>query len=427
MITEMAASLPRRSPLPTGFADWRARLDRERVAPVIGVAGSKGKTSVVRALESIFHAGGYRLATWTDSGVEIEGERQRGELGPWSRALTRLAAGGLDVALQELDWATVPTLSAPGVKYPVVAVANLCGNSEACFLTPETVQARRALQLIRSSIATTGRLVLNADDFALSEDAGFAGDPEGRYLVGISADTPVLRRHMLRGGDASWVENGSIVIREGPRKQRIAELSGLPSTREGTIPFAIQNALIATAIARCCGISESAVAAGLTSHEARPESMPGSFNVFDSGSATIVVDRPMPSWFLRTSLRAAANLGSGRQIRVAGPMPDVFTDDLSEVGRLLGRNGGVLIVHGDWPAERLERLRQGVAGNTVPPIFLQAPDERTAVHQAMGMLRADDVLLVLAENSQGTVSLIQRRLRRVRSQPRVDASAVKAS
>ena len=73
------------------------------------------------------------------------------------------------------------------------------------------------------------------------------------------------------------------------------------------------------------------VAAGLTSHEARPESMPGSFNVFDSGSATIVVDRPMPSWFLRTSLRAAANLGSGRQIRVAGPMPDVFTDDLSKL------------------------------------------------------------------------------------------------
>jgi cyanophycin synthetase len=427
VIAEPVAPRPRRSPLPTGFGDWRARLDRERVAPVIGVAGSKGKTSVLRALESIFRAGGYRLATWTDSGVEIEGERQRGELGPWSRALTRLAAGGLDVALQELDWATVPTLSAPGVKYPVVAVANLCGNSEACFLTAETVQARRALQLIRSSIATTGRLVLNADDFALSEDAGFVGHPEGRYLVGISADTPVLRRHILRGGDASWVENGIIVVRDGPRTQRIAELRGLPSTREGTIPFAVQNALIATAIARCCGISERVIAAGLTTHEARPESMPGSFNVFDSGSATIVVDRPMPSWFLRTSLRAAANLGSGRQIRVAGPMPDVFTDDLSEVGRLLGRNGGVLIVHGDWPAERLERLRQGVAGNTVPPIFLQAPDERTAVQQAMGMLRADDVLLVLAENSQGTVSLIQRRLRRVPSQNRVDASAVKAS
>ena len=145
VIANPVPPLPRRSTLPTGFAEWRARLDRQRVAPVVAVAGSKGKTSVLRAVESIFRAGGYRFATWTDRGVEIEGERQRGELGPWSRALTRLAAGGLDIAFQELDWATVPTVSAPGAKYPIVAVANLCANSEACFFTPETLQARRAL------------------------------------------------------------------------------------------------------------------------------------------------------------------------------------------------------------------------------------------------------------------------------------------
>jgi cyanophycin synthetase len=427
VIAEPVASPPRRFPLPTGFAAWRARLDREQVAPVIAVAGSKGKTSVLRALESILRAGGYRFATWTDRGVEIEGERQRGELGPWSRALTRLAAGGLDVALQELDWATVPTVSVPGAKYPIVAVANLCANSEACFFTLETLQARRALQIIRSSVATAGRLVLNADDFALSDAGELPEDVESRYLVGISADAPVLRRHILRGGDACWIENGSIAIREGARTQAIAEARGLPSTREGTIPFAIQNSLIATAIARCCGISESLIAGGLTTHEARPESMPGSFNVFDTGSATIVVDRPMPSWFLRNSLRAAANLGTGRQIRVAGPMPEVFTDDLTEVGRLLGRNGGVLIAQGVWPAERLENLRQGAAANTVPPIFLQAADERTAVPQAMGMLRAQDVLLVLAEDPAATVNLIQRRLRRLPPRTRHDDTVVTAS
>jgi hypothetical protein len=153
--------------------------------------------------------------------------------------------------------------------------------------------------------------------------------------------------------------------------------------------------------------------------------MPGSFNVFDFGSATIVVDRPMPSWFLRSSLRASANLGSGRQVLVAGPMPNVATEDLFEVGRLLGRNGGVLLAHGGWPAERLEHLRQGAAGNSVPPIFLQAPDERTAVQQAMSMLRAKDVLLILAEDPQATVTLIQRRLPRV--PPRNDPTAAQAS
>src|SRR5215210_975632 len=130
MIAAPVAPYPLRIPRPSGFAEWRARLDRERVAPVIAVAGSKGKTSVLRAVEAIFRAGGYRFATWTDRGVEIEGDWQRGELGPWSRALTRLTAGGLDIAFQELDWATVPTIGAPGTKYPIVAIANLCANSE---------------------------------------------------------------------------------------------------------------------------------------------------------------------------------------------------------------------------------------------------------------------------------------------------------
>ena len=401
-----------------GFAAWRARLDRENVAPVIAVAGSRGKTSVLRALESIFHAGGYRFASWTDRGVEIEGERQRGELGPWSRALTRLSAGGLDVALQELDWATIQAMGANGSTYPIVALVNLCANNEACLITPESLQARRAVRSIRKQLAPSGRLVVNADDFALSENSD---NETRRYLVGISSDAPVLRRHIDRGGDASWLVDTAIMIQEHGRTRSVADTRNLPWTRDGHIPFSMQNALVATAIARSCGLSDRLIAAGLGAHEARPESMPGSFNVFDSGSATIVVDRPMPSWFLRTSLRASVNLGTGRQVRVIGPMANVPDDDIAEVGRLLGRNGGVIILHGAWESGRLERIRQGAAANHVPPIVLQAPDERTAVQQAMSMLRADDVMLVLAENPAATVRLIQRRLRH---DPPINSSAL---
>jgi hypothetical protein len=105
----------------------------------------------------------------------------------------------------------------------------------------------------------------------------------------------------------------------------------------------------------------------------------------------------------------------------------VSIEDLSDVGRLLGRNGGVLIAHGVWPPERLERLRHGVAGNTVPPIFLQAPDERTAVQQALNMLRAKDVMLILAEDPPATVSLIQRHLRRLAPNTRNEVNVAKAS
>jgi cyanophycin synthetase len=217
------------------------------------------------------------------------------------------------------------------------------------------------------------------------------------------------------------------MIQEQKRARSLVNSHNLPWTRDGHIPFAIQNALIATAIARSCGLPDWLIAAGLAGHEARPESMPGSFNVFDYRSATIVVDRPVPSWFLRSSLRAAVSLGTGRQVRVVGPMSDIPEGDILEIGRLLGRNGGVLFLHGVWEAGRLARIRQGAAVNLVPPIILQAPDERSAVQQAMLMLRADDVMLVLAENAPAMIRLIQRRLRQDRQGERTSVRAVGAS
>jgi UDP-N-acetylmuramyl pentapeptide synthase len=409
MTAQRIYDIPLSTAMPSSFEDWRARLDREQVTPVIAIAGSRGKTSVLRAIEAILGTGGYRFASWTDRGVEIEGARQRGELGPWSRALTRLAAGGLDVALHELDWATVHTVAAGSAPYPVVAVANLCANSEACLVTPETLLARKALRRIQSSVSPAGRLIVNADDFAVSDsDADDAGD---RYLVGISADTPILRRHLDFGGNACWVEHGVITTREGGLTIPVVDTGRLGWTQRGHVPFAVHNALMATAIARSCGLPHRLIATGLAAHDARPESMPGSFNVFDTGSATIVVDRPVDPWFLRSSLRAVGNLGAGRQLRVAGPMLEITTEELTEVGRLLGRNGGVLITHGDWEPERFEAFRHGAGSNEVPPIVLHAPQERAAVQQAMAMLRPDDVLLVLAENAPATVRLIAKRLR----------------
>jgi hypothetical protein len=272
------------------------------------------------------------------------------------------------------------------------------------------MQARRALECIRSGVSADGRLVLNADDFAVAADdaAGF----QQRYLFGVSPETPVLRRHLQLGGDACWIAGSSIVVHEVESTRPLVDLRWLRWTNGGALPFAVQTALTATAIARCCGVPDALIAAGLVAHEARPESMPGAFNVFHLGASTIVVDRPVPSWFLRSTLRGAASLGPGRQIRVAGPMREVGAPDLLEVGRLLGRGGGALIVHGEWSDERLSLIRHGAALNDVPPIIVQTTDERAAIQQGIGLLRADDVMLVLAEDPAAVIRLIARRTRR---------------
>ena len=403
------------SPIPHlrqgSFLRWRGQLDREDVPPVIAIAGSRGKTSVLRAAEAIFAASHLRTATRSSGGVEIEGESQRGEISPWARALTRLRTGGLDVAFQEIDWVTVQATALQELAFPVLAVTNLCVNNDDCLATPETILARKSLARIKEGLPGNGHLILNAHDFSLADGDGEVAPTH--YLVGMTPEAPMLRRHLEKGGNACFIQNHAVVLAARGQSTQVMETRAVPWFRNESIPFSMQNGLMAAAIAHACGITISTIRAGLTEYVPHAASMPGSFNVFDAGPASVVIDRPTPSWFLRTSIRGAAGLGNRRQIRVIGPMLSVPTSDMNEVGRLLGRQSGAIIMHSDWPYDRLGLFKLGVAMNDVPPVMLHAADERRAILQGLGMLRADDVLLVLAENPAVAVRLVGRQVRRI--------------
>lgn len=407
--------------LPESFPVWRSRLDRLQIDPVVAIAGSRGKTSVLRAFESIIRVAGRRHAAWTDSGVEIEGDNQIGELSPWHRALTRLGAGGLDLAVQEIDWATLHSVVSPQCPFPVIAVTNLCVNSDACLATPETVRARKALDRIRSGGAPNTQLVMNASDVTMLDELDVSA--AGLTLIGVSSEMPALRRHAAAGGSTCWVSNSAICVSEDGIEYRVIDCSQVSWLHDGDIPFAVQNALLATGIARACGISIAEIAQGLAEHLAPPELMPGSFNIFDVNGATVVIDRPAASWFLRPAMRAASNLGVGRGITVTGPMAIVADDDLTEVGRLLGRHSSIIVTHGDWTTERTAAIRSGAAGNDVPPIFMHLPNERRAIQQALGMLSPERVLVVLAEDAPTAVRIVASESRRGYDAPPTNVGA----
>src|SRR5690606_31323577 len=108
----------------TSFRSWQRDTTLNGTLPIIGIGGTRGKSTVLRLVESMLVTMHLRRATWTDLGVQIQGRRQRGEISGWRHALTRLSEGSIDVALQELDWATVNAAGLPNGSYPIVA---LCG------------------------------------------------------------------------------------------------------------------------------------------------------------------------------------------------------------------------------------------------------------------------------------------------------------
>lgn len=393
--------------LPSSFAAWRAAATARGALPVVAVAGSRGKSTTIELFHAMLTAHGLKTARWTDNGVSIGGRRQRGELVPWTRALGMLASGGLDIAIQELDWDTVHAVGLPKGAYPLVAVTNLCANSEACLLREDTLRAIKALRTIRDAAHPDAIFVLNGDDWAVA--GGEAEHLPRQILVGVSRDTPLLRAHRTRGGVAAWIEDEAICFGRPDAASAIVPAADVRVSRGGAISFATTNVLIAAALGLTVGLPTATVADVLRNHVPDPAETPGSFNVVERDGALIVVDLPTPPYFLRAPLRAIGHLPGQRHIRMVGRLDGIPDEDLVEAGRLLGRGAGLVVFHGEAASpERAELLRQGIATHDVPPVIIRAATEATALSAVLRMLRPEDVVYVLADDPRSVL----RRLRR---------------
>ncbi|HET8522008.1 MAG TPA: hypothetical protein VFL82_02170 [Thermomicrobiales bacterium] len=405
------ASISRaRPPRPASFRRWQHELMRHGTLPIIGVAGSRGKSTVIRMIDAVLKSAGLRSAIWTNTGVEILGRRQRGELGAWSQALERLATGSIDVAIQELDWAMVNAVGLPPASYATIAVTNLCGNSEACLLDEHTRSAFKAMPKLLDAVAEHGALVLNLDDYQLA--SGHPREAALTFVTAVSKDSPILRERLSQRQYGVWLEQETLVFGDSLKLPAtpVIDFDHLPLTLGGDAMFEASNAMTAIAICLSMGLDVPSIQDGLNGFECDPKTMPGSFNCFTYNGARVVVDRIDPSWFLRPVLRAINPGGNTRQVTVVGPLTDFPLDDVKEVGRLLGRYVGGILVHSSDDDDWLREFRQGVSTNRVPPVIAHLPTERRAINRLLKNAHEGDALLILTSAPTTAIRAIQRSL-----------------
>lgn len=396
------------NPRPASFRRWQRELMRHGTLPIIGVAGSRGKTTVIRMIDRVLRDAGLRTATWTNSGVEILGRRQRGELAAWSQALERLATGSIDVAIQEMDWATVNAVGLPPASYATVAVTNLCGNSEACLLDEHTRSAFKAMPKLLDAVAEHGALVLNLDDYQLA--SGHPREAALSFVTAVSKDSPILRDRLSQGQYGVWLEHQTLVFGGSlsAPPTPVIDLARMPLTLDGDATFQASNAMTAIAICLALGLDVPSIRGGLDGFRADPRTMAGAFNTFDYRGARLVLDRVDPSWFLRPVLRAVNPGAAARQITVVGPLSDFPLDDIKEVGRLLGRYAGAIMVHSCEEDDWLREFRKGISTNRVPPVIAHLATERRAINRLLKNARGDDALLILTNTPMVAIRAIQR-------------------
>ncbi|MGI8643509.1 MAG: hypothetical protein ACR2LS_05270 [Thermomicrobiales bacterium] len=394
--------------LPESFPAWRLNVTRQQRLPLIAVVGTRGKSTVVRLIDHIFRTAGVRTATWTDTGVEVNGQPRPGELAPWQAALADLSTDIIDVAIQELDWPLMQAVGLPEGVYPVLAATNICGNSDVCLAHDEARLALDAYPKALQALADDGLLVVNAEDYAIAGPAEAAG--KATILVGQRPDTPLLRHHLERGGIGAWTSNDTLRLGSHHHHDGIVALSRLGFALHGAATFEIQDALLAAAVATGCGIDITTIGKALC---LVPESgaealVPGSFNVVRLGQRIAVIERPLPSWFLKPVLRALAAHGKGRLIAMLGSPTAVPADDLIEIGRLLGRSSAAIVLDAAvWEQEQSSLIKQGVVQNDVPPVLIHVSNQERGVNRALKLAGREDTVLFLSEEPASILSQLR--------------------
>lgn len=382
--------------LSPNFRSWQRDSVSRGILPVIAVTGSRGKSTVVRMLDAIFQTAHLRTATWTNQGVEIRNRRQRGELGAWSLALSRLAESTIDIAIQELHWSTINAVGLPEATYPVAVVTNVLGPHDPRVEAALVEQDRRAgLRMLRA-VHPNGLVVVNGDDPALADMSSEVG--RNAAVTSLSEASPVIREHLRAGGAGGWQEHAALFLGEEQVQLPLGEVMDFRVTLGGAAPQQVSNLLTAAATAYAVGVDVPTIVQALQGFRTDPETLPGSFNVFETGAFRAVVDQAGPSSVLRPLLRAVNPGSRRRQITVIGDLTSLSPVEIQETGRLLGRHHGAIIVHSNMDPGAIDSFRRGIASNPYPPVVIYLPTERRALNRALKTVRSEDVLLVLCHD-----------------------------
>jgi cyanophycin synthetase len=390
------------------FRSWQRDTLERGILPVIGIAGGRGKSTVVRMLDAIFQVAHLRTATWTDLGIDIRGKRQRGEISAWSLALSRLAEGTVDVAIQELHWSTINAIGLPPSSYPVVAITNMAGSVDAPPLA-ESDTAWRGAMRASAAVHGDGMLVIHVDNYTLMQATRDATCTS--LVTALSIDAPGLKRHLESGGSGAWIEDKTIVLGDSEKHEQLVATTSIPCGLNGAASFEVSSAIIASTVAASVGIDQETIASALTQFRASDDLLPGSFNVFEVDGYRAVVDVASPSWHLKSLLRAINPGGRRRQITVLGDVSKHPEHDLQEAGRVLGRYPGAIILHSNTNPDLIDVMRKGIASNDYPPLVVYLPTERRAINRAIKTARPDDVVLFLTDDDPGPATRAIRRQR----------------
>jgi cyanophycin synthetase len=373
--------------------------------PVAAVTGTNGKTTVVRLLAHLASMSGGTIGMTCTEGVWIGGRPiDAGDCSGPQSARRVLANPAVTAAVLETARGGILREGCGFDSCDVAVVTNI-GAGDHLGLgeidTPERLAEVKGT--IVGAVRPQGAAVLNAADplvvgmrkWCRGQVVYFAADPAN----------PLVVEHLAQGGLAATVREGWIVLCDGPRETRLAQLDRVPLVHRGLVAFQVENALAAAAAAWRLGVPLELVRLGLESFACGPHGSPGRFNLLDLDGVAIVVDYGHNVASLEGICAVMRLLPHARRIAVYSAAGDRRDEDLVAQGQLLGATFDRVVtyedayVRGRQPGDISRLITEGIR-------TAERPVDRP-VEIAAGGTWAEAAALVLDAAKPGELVLLQ--------------------
>jgi cyanophycin synthetase len=383
--------------------------------PLAAVTGVNGKTTTTRLLAHLWREDGKCVGMTCTDGMYIDGRRieKKDCSGPRS-ARAVLLNPRVEAAVLETARGGI-LREGLGFDHCDVAVVTNIGPGDhlgrAGIETPEALA--RVKRTVVEAVAPTGAAVLNAEDPLTAAMADHC--PGAVIYFARDPGQAVLAAHRAAGGRVVFVQGGAVVRAEGEREEVLIPLARVPLTYGGRVDFQVENLLAAAAAAWALGIPTEAVRRALSIFTSDPRHVPGRFNVFRAGEATVIVDFAHNEAALAALVDALDQFPHSRR-RLVFSGCNRRDEDIVRMGEVVGHGFDRVLLYAD--RDNLNRadgevnalLRRGLAAGRRVVETREVDGELLAVETALAELGPGDLLVLGVESVGEALELVQCRL-----------------
>ncbi|MBB1604561.1 cyanophycin synthetase [Variovorax sp. UMC13] len=383
--------------------------------PVVAVTGTNGKTTTARLINHILASSGLRTGMTNTDGVWVDGRQtDSGDCSGPKSARNVLLHPEVDAAVFEVARGGVLREGLGFDRCQVAVVTNIGSGDHLGLNYITTVEDLAVLKrVIVRNVAEAGYAVLNASDPNVAAMA--AGCPGGVIFFSVDRQHPVMATHRAQGKRTVHIDGDALVAAEGSWRERVP-LRDVPITRNGTLPFQVENVMAATAAAWAVGLDWDTIRSGLSSFMNDAAGVPGRFNVMEYNGATVIADYGHNTDAMKALVAAVDTLPAQRRSVVISGAGDRRDCDIRDQTAILGEAFDDVILYQDAAqrgradGEVMALLRQGLQGARRTQHVEEIRGEFVAIDRALAMLQPGDLSLILVDQVEEALAHLAQRI-----------------